>query len=96
MDLLPVGSVVLLKNANKRLLVFGILQMNPEDSQLYDYIAVPYPEGRIDASTTVLFNHVDIENVFALGFIHADHQLMAVKTREAISKLKAEFQGNIF
>ena len=59
---LPIGSVVMLKNGNKRLMIFGIIQSevgNPENE--YDYIGVPYPEGNIGTAAQYLFNHSDIE-----------------------------------
>ena len=50
-DLLPVGSVVRLKNAVRKAVIMGYMQqVNPKDSpgqkpEVYDYMAVPYPEG---------------------------------------------------
>ena len=44
-DLLPIGSVVLLKDATKKLVIIGVLQVNAEQNKMYDYLAVPYPEG---------------------------------------------------
>lgn len=47
-ELLPIGSVVLLKEAVKPVMIFGIKQVDIENqSQEYDYIAVLYPEGNI-------------------------------------------------
>ena len=46
-DLLPIGSVVLLKEATKKLVIIGVLQVNPNENKIYDYLAVPYPEGYI-------------------------------------------------
>ncbi len=42
-DLLPIGSVVLLKDATKKLVIIGVLQVNAEQNKMYDYLAVPYP-----------------------------------------------------
>ena len=47
-DLLPIGSVVLLKNGTKRLMIAGIKQMDTEDTtKEYDYYGVMYPEGHV-------------------------------------------------
>lgn len=82
MELLPIGSVVLLKEADKRLMIYGIKQMNEEDGQTYDYIACLYPEGNIGEEYNYLFNHEDIERVDFLGFVDSEFQLF----REALAK----------
>lgn len=46
-NLLPIGSVVLLKDATKKLVIIGILQVNPSENKIYDYLGVPYPEGYV-------------------------------------------------
>ena len=51
-DLLPVGSIVLLKGGEKRLMICGILQSEAsEDAKNYDYLGTLYPEGHIGSST---------------------------------------------
>lgn len=70
--LIPAGSIVLLKNAVKRLMVIGILQQKKEYEGevplVYDYIGVPYPEGYIGPDNVFLFNHEDIEEIVFTGF----------------------------
>lgn len=45
-DLLPVGSIVLLKGGVKKTVIIGVLQVSEENpEEMYDYIGVPYPEG---------------------------------------------------
>ncbi|MCF0260284.1 MAG: DUF4176 domain-containing protein [Erysipelotrichaceae bacterium] len=66
-DLLPVGSVVLLKDGTKKLSIMGILQSAPEAEKVFDYMAVPYPEGFMDTSKTYLFNHEQIRDIVHLG-----------------------------
>lgn len=61
MELLPIGTVVLLKNAEKRLMIFGIGQTDTSNREEYDYIGVLYPEGSIGDEARFLFNHSDIE-----------------------------------
>ena len=71
--LFPIGSVVLLKNAEKELMVIGILPAN-EDVQ-YDYLAVLYPEGYINDKYVFLFNHDDILEVKYLGYMDSSYQM---------------------
>ena len=47
-ELLPIGSVVLLKGGIKKIMVTGIKPVSKDDDgteQEYDYIGVIYPEG---------------------------------------------------
>lgn len=61
-DLLPIGSIVLLKGATKKMMIFGIKQMDEKNPEMeYDYSGVPYPEGNIGTAAQYLFNHSDIE-----------------------------------
>ncbi|BFH25582.1 DUF4176 domain-containing protein [Paenibacillus melissococcoides] len=64
--LLPIGSVVLLKDAKKRVMIFGRLQK--QGDKIWDYIALPYPEGNIDPNLACVFNHEYIDTVCFKGF----------------------------
>lgn len=86
-QLLPIGSVITLKGATKKLLIIGITIERQEDSKIYDYIAVPYPEGYIDSETMFLFFHKDIERVNYIGFVDAESQSFRI---EYAKKLKNE------
>ena len=67
-ELLPIGSVVLLKGGKKRLMIFGVKQMDNETGTEYDYISVLYPEGNMGEAGQYLFNHTDIEEVYFTGY----------------------------
>ena len=70
--LLPTGSVVRVKNAERDMMIIGIM-MKGVDSE-YDYVAVPHPEGFIDTDHMYLFDHVNIEKVLFFGYINAEFQ----------------------
>lgn len=72
-ELLPIGSVVLVKEATKSLMIIGIMQMDDEGDE-HDYIACLFPEGYINADTFFLFNHEDIAEVRFVGCINAESQ----------------------
>jgi len=74
-NLLPLGSVVLLKNGKKRLMIYGRKQKAVADNQAYDYIACLYPEGNINENFNYLFNHEDIENIVFRGYSDADDEM---------------------
>lgn len=88
MELVPIGSVVLLKGADKRLMVYGILQINATDGTCYDYVGCLYPEGFIDDETTYMFNHVDIEKIDYLGYIDSEFQVFRSNLTEELETLR--------
>jgi hypothetical protein len=67
-DLLPIGSVVLLKGGEKRLMICGRIQAKRGDDNIYDYSACYYPEGIIDSTSMYFFNRDSIDRVFFIGF----------------------------
>lgn len=71
-SLLPIGSVVLLKDANKRLMICGRVQTDVATDKTYDYSACLYPEGIVDSDSLYLFNNGDIQQVYFIGFQDAE------------------------
>ncbi|AQR93137.1 DUF4176 domain-containing protein [Clostridium saccharoperbutylacetonicum] len=68
--LLPIGSVVLLVDSNKKLMITGRLQReaNDKNKTQWDYSACLYPEGNVNPESSLLFNHEQIEIVYFIGF----------------------------
>lgn len=87
MNLLPIGSVVLLKEGEKRLMIFGIKQLNKGSDEVYDYIGCLYPEGHIGDDHLYLFNHEDIERIDFLGFVDGEHQVFRNYLANELQKL---------
>lgn len=75
-ELLPIGSIVSLKQAKKRVMISGYFQIaeNDQEDKEYDYCGVPYPEGNIGTEFQVLFQHSDIDSVFFKGFEDIERQ----------------------
>ena len=68
-ELLPIGTVVLLKKAKKPLMIFGIKQIGQEEhTKEYDYIGVLYPEGNVGTEFQYLFDHEDIDQILFKGY----------------------------
>lgn len=65
---LPIGSVVLLKNATKRIMIYGRKQIQVGTDIEWDYIACLYPEGNINEEFMYLFNHDQIDKIYSLGY----------------------------
>lgn len=74
-DLLPIGSVVLLKDATKKLVIIGVLQVNAEQNKMYDYLAVPYPEGYLGSDNNCLFNQGDINDIIFRGYTNPERDI---------------------
>lgn len=66
-NMLPIGSVVLLKGGNKRLMVCGRIQTRAGSDTIYDYSGCYFPEGLIDSQNLFFFNRDAIDNVFFIG-----------------------------
>ena len=65
---LPIGSVVLLKNGRKKIMIYGRKQMHVETGEEWDYLACLYPEGNINEEFIYLFIHDQIDKVYYLGY----------------------------
>ena len=67
-DMLPIGSVVLLKGGDKRVMICGRIQAKAGENVIYDYSACYYPEGIVDPSAMLFFNRDAIDTVYFVGF----------------------------
>lgn len=67
MELLPIGSVIRLREATKSLMIIGVCQTNEGNGKTYDYLGVLWPEGNMGDGSQVLFNHDDVERVEFCG-----------------------------
>jgi len=74
LDLLPLGSIVLLKNGEKKIMIYGRKQIEVKTQKLYDYVACLYPEGNINEEYTYLFNHEDIRDIIFRGYSDVDEE----------------------
>ena len=83
---LPVGSVVLLEGATKRLMITGFCTMDAANqSVMYDYSGCLYPEGMISSDETALFNHDQIIEVYHVGFSDEEEVSFKQKLNELIN-----------
>jgi hypothetical protein len=71
-DLLPLGSIVLLRDGEKKLMIYGRAQIAVADNDEFDYIACLWPEGNIDEEFMYLFNQSDIDMVFHQGYTDSE------------------------
>ncbi len=80
---LPIGTVVLLKGATKRLMITGFCSVSNEDKDtIYDYSGCLYPEGVLTSEQTALFNHDQIEKLFCIGYSDDEDKTFRKKIKE--------------
>ncbi len=72
-NMLPIGSVVLLKNAVKKTMIIGYKQVSASDpGKIYDYAGIMYPYGSMGAATQFVFNHKDIQDIIFRGYTNSE------------------------
>ena len=86
-NLLPIGSVVLLEGAEKKLVIVGVKQMDGTEEQggdgkEYDYLGVLYPEGHIGDDFQYLFNHEDIKELVFRGYEDEEREAFLEKLEQ--------------
>lgn len=89
-EFLPAGSVVLLKKAQKRLMVAGRLQRDLESSEIFDYAGCLWPEGVISSDRFYLFNNEDIDTVYFLGYQDGEEEAFQQMLCEQKPNLKKD------
>lgn len=73
---LPMGSVVRLKGATKRIMIVGYLAVRHEQPDIvYTYSGISYPEGFMSNDQIILFNHDQIEEISFKGFVSEEQQV---------------------
>lgn len=83
--MLPIGSIVKLKKAEKKLMIIGAIQKNG-DGKTYDFMGCPYPEGILDSESMYLFNHSDVEDVCFLGYDDIERQIFIKNLEKELKK----------
>ncbi len=90
---LPIGTVVLLKNGSKKIMITGYLpSAKDKPGNVYDYSACLFPEGVISSEQTVVFNHDQINDIISEGYSNEETSnfLVALDELLASNKKKAE------
>lgn len=83
---LPLGSVVLLKNATKRLMITGFYVKTDENGEkTYDYVGCLYPEGVISSKENCVFNHEQIDKIFFIGYSDDEEKSFKEKLNKAVN-----------
>lgn len=68
--LLPIGSVVLLKESTRKVMIIGVLQkkLDADGEKVYDYVGCLYPHGHMSPDKNFLFDNEQIEKLYFIGY----------------------------
>ncbi len=90
--LLPIGTVVMLKEGKKRVMITGFYSVSEQNQNtIYDYSGCLYPEGVISSQRNLLFNHSQIDKIYYMGYTDDEEKQFKEKLALAVKKLE---QGN--
>ena len=90
-ELLPIGSIVLLKGGIRKLMITGIKTVVKEEPDtIYDYIGVLYPEGFIGDEGNFLFNNEDINDVIFKGYTNPEREYFMAFLDQKLSEIENE------
>ncbi len=82
---LPIGSIVLLNNGVKRVMIYGRKVRSLDDGQVYDYLGCLYPEGALDNNHVFVFNRDQIKLVYFIGFQDMEELVYRKRFRENVN-----------
>ena len=85
-QLLPIGTVVRIKGAKKRIMIHGIMIKIGDTN--YDYAGVLYPEGLLGTESQIAFQAEDIDIIDFIGVIDAESQ--AINAEQGIKQESEE------
>lgn len=80
---LPIGTVVTLKGATKKIMIIGYCPMTKEN-QVYDYNACLFPEGILSQDRTLVFNHDQIGEINSMGLEDDEQKNFSNKIKEMV------------
>ena len=89
---LPLGSVVLLKDANRPLVIIGYTVVEEGNNRVWDYLGCAYPVGVIGNDKNLLFQKQQIEKVLFIGFSNEEGKQFLTELDTTIEEIK---KGNI-
>lgn len=88
-ELLPIGSVVVLKGNTKKMMIISRVLALPVKGNVYrfDYGACLYPEGMM-GEDVIYFNHEDILKIIAEGYDNDENALMLESIADVLKTTK--------
>ena len=94
--LLPIGSVVLLKNGTKAVMITGFYPVtNNQPNTVYDYSGCLYPEGMVSSEQNLVFYHNDIAKLLFVGYNSEQEKEFKQKLDVAIKNAEKDSEEGI-
>ena len=85
---LPLGSVVLLKDAQRPIVIIGYTVVEEGSTDIWDYLGCAYPIGVIDPSKNLLFQRNQIEKVLHTGYTDEEGDKFLNQLTESVREIK--------
>lgn len=98
---LPIGTVVLLKNGIKEVMITSYCIIptgdvynktgkveNPEE--IYDYGGCLYPEGILGSDQSIMFNHEQIEKICYKGYLTDIQQELSERIKIGLKEMERQ------
>ncbi len=90
---LPIGTVVLLKGAKKRIMITGFCVVAPDvEGKMFDYCGCIYPEGYLNSTQNCLFNHQQIDKVYHVGLVDEEENKFKAQLKQISPIVEDEFK----
>lgn len=83
-ELLPIGSVVALKNSTALAMIAGYLAVTQSDPErVWDYSGFRFPIGYTSDEEIYCFNHDQIETIYAYGYRDIEADIFMNRLKQA-------------
>ena len=94
--LLPLGSVVRLKEAERSLMVIGYFSVgHSRPDYVWDYVGVVFPAGCLDTTQTYQFDKEQIEEIQYIGYEDEEQQQFIMQLNLKENEIKSQFKNNV-
>ncbi len=88
---LPIGTIVLLEGATKRMMITGYCSAVPEDpNRVYDYVGCLFPEGNLAGEDVALFDHDQIGTISYMGLVDDEFKALDLEIKNSLASDQTE------
>ena len=96
---LPIGTIVMLKNGTKEVMITSYLVFSKEAAsknekvEMFEYGGCAYPEGILDTNTSLAFNHNQIDKIIHMGYINDRYKEISKALNSEFNKVKEQVES---
>ena len=92
-ELLPIGSVVMLKDSTAPVMIAGFLPVTTEPDCVWDYSGFRFPLGYTDDDDIFCFNQSQITIVYAYGYRDVEHDIFVDSLSDTMDQLRERMEN---